>query len=87
MTVASAHKLQLMHHDEKPVRTPSGGEVQPLYHVGMFIPTFSQIPMMDMSVFGANLAEQPHLVLIGRDILSLGTLIYSGWKGSFEFSI
>lgn len=82
-----AEELGLRAHDERPVVTPSGGEVQPLYNVGVLIPLPPPGPVMvDIPVLGARLAHR-HRVLIGRDILSQGTLIYSGRKGRFEFCL
>ena len=78
-----AEKLNLTPHDQVRVFTPSGGELQFLYRVGLSL--HSQRGG-DLSVLGANLAAQPYHALIGRDILAFGTLIYSGWRGDFEFS-
>ncbi|MCY3628733.1 MAG: hypothetical protein OXI05_07015 [Bacteroidota bacterium] len=36
---------------------------------------------------GANLAPQGLIALIGRDIMSIGTLFYNGLDGSVTFSI
>ena len=67
------------------IRTPSGVKMQPRYSVSLRIPEVGLL--REITVFGLQLAPRPYRVLLGRDILSLGTLVYSGWKGSFEFCV
>ena len=64
----------------------AGGRVNRLvYNAALFIPEMRM--WREQLVFGVPLGRQPYLALIGRDILSLGTLVYSGWKGGFEFCV
>ena len=67
------------------IRTPAGSKMQPCYDVSLRIPEVGLL--REITVFGLQLAPRPYRALLGRDILSLGTLIYSGWKGGFEFCV
>lgn len=79
-----AEQLNLKHRDEREVLTPSGSTVQLLYDVRLFI---GDTGFLDLAVFGSDLARQAHHVLLGRDVLKYGTLIYSGRSCGFEFCV
>lgn len=80
-----ARRLGLIARDKITVHTAGGVVHQMLYDAALSIPAlgFSR----ELPVLGAALSSQPHHVLIGRDILSFGTLVYSGWRGGFEFCV
>ena len=80
-----ARRLNLTPRDEVTVHTAGGAFRQSLYDIEIHIPSLGL--WRELPVLGSSLAPQPHLVLLGRDILALGTLVYSGWKGSFEFCV
>lgn len=84
-----AKALNLVHRDVITVVTPNGQSQQKLYDVRLTISALasSHLASLDLAVTEANLLKQPYKVLIGRDVLSLGTLIYSGWTNSFELCI
>lgn len=76
--------LRLTHRDTARILTPSGESIHNLYDVRL---TVSQLVTRELPVVEANMSNQQHKVLIGRDILAIGTLIYSGWTNSFEFCV
>ena len=80
-----AQRLGLIPRDKIVVHTAGGIVHQMLYDATLLIPAlgFSR----ELPVFGAPLASQSFHVLIGRDLLACGTLVYSGWKGGFEFCV
>ena len=65
--------------------TPSGRSMQFQYSIVLHIEELGL--WREMTVFGLHLTPRPYHMLLGRDILSLGTLIYSGRTGHFEFNI
>ena len=78
-------RLHLASRDLSVIQTPAGRSCQFQYEIALHIPELEL--WREMRVFGLHLAPQPCDVLLGRDILALGTLVYSGWKGSFEFCV
>ena len=80
-----AKQLKLIHHDVATVLTPSGPCRQLRYDAVLHIPALNF--RRELPILGMSLAPQQHHVLIGRDILASGTLVYSGWKGTFEFCV
>ncbi len=79
-----AQGLSLTARDERLVFTPNGKSIQFLYDISLTIP---HLGVFDLQALGANLSGQMHKVLIGRDVLVRGTLIYSGWTNSFELCL
>ena len=79
-----AKRLSLTARDERRVFTPNGESVQFLYDIRLAI---SHMGVFDLQALGANLSGQMHTVLLGRDALAHGTLIYSGWTNSFELCL
>lgn len=80
-----AKRLGLVARDRMVVLTPGGPCHQLRYDAALFLPALQL--WRELPVLGAHLAPQPHHALIGRDILSMGTLVYSGWRGGFEFCV
>lgn len=83
--VSVGRRLNLSRRDFAIVSTPAGVSRRVQYEILLHIPQLEL--WRELRVFEVELAPQPHLALLGRDILSLGTLIYSGWKGGFEFCV
>jgi len=81
-----AMSLGLVAHDEQLIFTPSGKSNQPLYDVTLFFQITEDLPFC-LQACGADLSEQPYDVLIGRDFLSLGILIYNGKANRWDFCI
>ena len=79
-----ARRLELEPRDELEVLTPAGVAVQYLYDVRL---TLAEMGGLDLEVLGSDLERQAHHVLLGRDVLRHGTLIYSGRSNSFEFCV
>ena len=78
-------QLHLAFRDFAVIHTPAGRSRQSQYEIILHIPELGI--WKELRVFGLHLAPQPHRVILGRDILSLGTLVYSGWRGGFEFCV
>jgi len=78
--------LDLIARDVVHIHTPSGTSVQKLYDLGIALPNLTQNIIPTLSA-GANLTNQPYRALIGRDILSLCTLIYNGWDNSYQLHL
>lgn len=85
--VSIASKLSLIARDERTVLTPSGESKQELFDVAVVIPALHPTFRFELQVLGANLGKQPYQVLIGRDILSLMTLVYHGWDNSYTLHL
>ena len=79
-----AKRLNLTPRDQREVLTASGSAMQYLYDVCLKL---DEIGSIDLVVFGSDLGQQAHHVLLGRDVLQYGTLIYSGRSSSFEFCV
>jgi len=84
---AVAEELKLIARDVVPVQTPAGETKQPIYDVGFALPSLTQQNILPILVLGADLTGQPYNALIGRDILSMCTLIYNGWDNSYQLHI
>ena len=80
-----AEQLKLTPRDEREMLTPGGLVVQLLYDVRLSIDGIHDL--FELEVLGADLARQENHVLLGRDVLRHGTLIYSGRSNSFEFCV
>lgn len=80
-----AKRLGLIPRSATPVNTAGGTVVQVLYDATLRMPELGI--SRELPVLGASLESPPQQALIGRDILSMGTLIYSGWRGGFEFCV
>ncbi len=86
---AIAQVLSLIARDIVKVGTPNGVCDQGLYDASLRLPFpgSADSSPFDIQVLGANLSGQEYQVLIGRDILSHGTLIYNGWDNNYQFCI
>lgn len=81
-----AKELGLIARDIVTVQTPSGSSSQPIYDLGFALPSLTTT-IIPIQALGADLNNQPYNALIGRDILSLCTLIYNGWDNSYQLHI
>lgn len=81
-----AQALKLKPHDKIKVHTPDGETEQFLYDATLYFTAIGNTPY-SVSVLGANLTGQPYGALLGRDFLSLGVLIYSGFQNQWKFCI
>lgn len=81
-----AKELGLIARDVIPVQTPSGTTQQPIYDLGFSLPSLTNT-IIPTQALGADLDNQPYAALIGRDILSICTLIYNGWDNSYQLHI
>ncbi len=81
-----ASELGLISRDVATVNTPSGSCQQSVYDLGFSMIGLSN-SILPIRALGANLEAQPYHALIGRDILSVCTLIYNGWDNSYQLHI
>ena len=81
-----ARELEVVAHDVVRVHTAAGLTQQPIFDIGFSLPTLTQ-NILQIQALGANLEKQPYDALIGRDVLSLCTLIYNGWDNSYQLHI
>jgi hypothetical protein len=81
-----AKELGLIARDVISVQTPSGTSQQPIYDLGFALPSLTN-NIFPIQALGADLEKQPYNALIGRDILSICTLIYNGWDNSYQLHI
>ncbi|HUW05517.1 MAG TPA: aspartyl protease family protein [Williamwhitmania sp.] len=81
-----AKELGLIARDVISVHTPSGTTQQPIYDLGFALPSLTN-NVFPVQALGADLEKQPYAALIGRDILSICTLIYNGWDNSYQLHI
>lgn len=79
--------LDLIARDIIPVSTPSGTSLQKVYDLGFALPATLTPNIIPIVALGADLEAQPYDALIGRDILSVCTLIYNGWDNSYQLHI
>lgn len=69
------------------------GSMSSASHANQTVPVYAGkliLPGLNINIekgMGAKLAPQGLIALIGRDIMSLGTLFYNGHDGSISFSI
>lgn len=81
-----AEKLRLKLHDITKIATPSNGAYEcPLYDIDIIFP-IHQIIIKNIGVIEAAFEGQDIDGLIGRDVLKLGLLIYSGYDNTFIFA-
>lgn len=81
-----ADKLRLKLHDITKIATPSNGAYEcPLYDVDILFPVH-QIIIKNVGVIEATFEGQDIDGLIGRDILKLGLLVYTGYDNSFTIA-
>ena len=85
--VSIAKKLNLIPHDRILVSTPNGEAMQFLYDVSMQFPVTGKDAFWELQVLGANLGKNSHKILIGRDFLKKGILIYNGLHNKWEFCV
>lgn len=81
-----AKELGLIARDIVSISTPSGITQQPIYDLGISLPKLTD-RIINVAAPGSNLENQPYQALIGRDILSICTLIYNGWDNSYQLHL
>lgn len=81
-----AIELGLIARDIVEVQTPSGTSPQAVYDLGFSLPSLTN-NIIPIQALGSDLEKQPYDALIGRDILSVCTLIYNGWDNSYQLHL
>lgn len=79
-------ELNLIVRDVVEVGTPGGLIKQSIYDLGFVLPNLTN-KVMSVAAPGCNLDKQPYNALIGRDILSICTLVYNGWDNSYQLHL
>jgi hypothetical protein len=81
-----AKELGLVARDIVKINTPAGTTEQPIYDLGIALPNLMNT-IIPIQAPGCNLENQPYQALIGRDVLSMCTLVYNGWDNSYQLHL
>lgn len=84
--VSLVAELGLIARDNVAVLTPAGPTRQDIFDLGFAMPSMA-LHIIPLTAAGALLGQQPYRALLGRDILSMCTLVYNGWDNSYHLHI